>query len=453
MTTSLEMIPVRRLDGQETSLGAYAGKVRLVVNVASKCGLTPQYSALEALYRKYRGLGLEILGFPANEFGAQEPGSNAEIQSFCSTAYDVSFPMFSKLVVKGPGQHPLYRALTLAQPEARSLPGSNFRAMLVKHGIDVGLAHDILWNFEKFLVNRRGEVIARFAPDVPPDSELLVSAIDRELSAKRLAGLRVFITGATSGVGEAFANRAVAEGASLSLHGRDPAKVNALVARLGQSSGAKARAFVADLSSLAEVARLAKELAEAGPLDVLINNAGVGFGSDAKRRELSRDGFELRFAVNFLAPFLLTELLTERGLPGRAVVNVASAGQAALDENDLMSERNYDGVLAYRRSKLALISDSFERARRDPDRAYVALHPGTFLATQMVREANITPQGTAEQGSNALLYVVEQALAGHTAVYFDQERPALAEPAASDAAAQARLRATALELTARFRRS
>lgn len=182
MSNSLEAIPVRTVDGQPASLANYAGKVRLVVNVASKCGLTPQYEGLEALYRRFHEQGFEILGFPANEFGAQEPGTEAEIKDFCSTKYDVTFPLFSKIVVKGPGQHPLYAALIGAQPSALSLPGHDFRAKLVKHGIDVGAPQDITWNFEKFLIDKQGEVVARFAPDVTPDAELLVSAIERELA-------------------------------------------------------------------------------------------------------------------------------------------------------------------------------------------------------------------------------------------------------------------------------
>ena len=181
MPSTLESIPVRTIDGREASLADYSGKVRLVVNVASKCGLTPQYAALEALYRRYHARGFEVLGFPANEFGAQEPGSEQEIKAFCSTQYDVTFPLFSKIVVKGAGQHPLYRVLTEAQPIASGLPGSDFRGNLAKHGIDVGAARDITWNFEKFLLNRRGEVVARFAPDVKPDADALVSAVEREL--------------------------------------------------------------------------------------------------------------------------------------------------------------------------------------------------------------------------------------------------------------------------------
>ena len=184
MPSSIEQIPLETIDGTATSLGAFAGKVRLVVNVASQCGLTPQYAALEALYEKYSGRGLEVLGFPANEFGAQEPGANAEIKEFCSTKFGVRFPMFAKLVVKGPGQHPLYKSLTTECPQARSLPGSDFREKLLGYGIDPGQPADVLWNFEKFLVDRHGQVVDRFAPDVPPDAEIIVSAIERELATQ-----------------------------------------------------------------------------------------------------------------------------------------------------------------------------------------------------------------------------------------------------------------------------
>lgn len=183
MTTTIEEIPVKTIDGKSTTLADYTGKVRLVVNVASQCGLTPQYTALEALYRKYKDRGFEILAFPANEFGAQEPGTEAEIKEFCSTKYDVSFPLFSKIVVKGEGQHPLYAKLTAERPEARTLPGSDFRAKLAGHGIPLGAPDEVLWNFEKFLVDRGGNVIDRFSPDVPPDAELVVSAIERALGS------------------------------------------------------------------------------------------------------------------------------------------------------------------------------------------------------------------------------------------------------------------------------
>jgi len=181
MTSPVDSIPVTTLDGKAASLKDHEGTVRLVVNVASKCGLTPQYTALEALYRRYSDRGLRVLGFPANEFGAQEPGSNEDIAAFCSTSYDVTFPMFAKIVVKGEGQHPLYAALTQAQPTAAELPGSTFKADLAKYGVKLGAPDEIAWNFEKFLVNRKGEVVARFAPDVAPDADILVKAIEREL--------------------------------------------------------------------------------------------------------------------------------------------------------------------------------------------------------------------------------------------------------------------------------
>ncbi len=181
MTIALEQIPVKKNDGSSATLGDYGGKVRLVVNVASQCGLTPQYTALEALYGKYRDRGFEVLAFPANEFGAQEPGTDAEIKEFCSTKYDVTFPLFSKIVVKGEGQHPLYAKLTADRPEARTLPGSDFRGKLEGYGIKTGAPSEVLWNFEKFLVDRQGNVIERFAPDVPPDADVVVSAIEKAL--------------------------------------------------------------------------------------------------------------------------------------------------------------------------------------------------------------------------------------------------------------------------------
>jgi glutathione peroxidase len=181
MTANLYGIPVQSIDGKPTSLGAYEGKVLLVVNVASKCGLTPQYEGLERLYTKYRGRGLEVLGFPANEFGAQEPGTDAEIKTFCDTKYQVDFPMFSKIVVKGAQQHPLYALLTSAQPLAREKVGSDFKDKLRKYGVVLGEPHEITWNFEKFLLSRDGHVVARFAPDVAPDDALVTDAIEAQL--------------------------------------------------------------------------------------------------------------------------------------------------------------------------------------------------------------------------------------------------------------------------------
>jgi glutathione peroxidase len=181
MTTALQDIPVTRIGGQPTSLGAYAGKVLLVVNVASKCGLTPQYDSLEKLYEDKHAQGLEVLGFPANNFGAQEPGTDAEISEFCALTYDVKFPLFSKISVLGADQHPLYAGLTAAQPAATG--DGPFRERLKGYGISPANTVDVLWNFEKFLVGRDGKVIARFAPDVTADDPRLVQAIDDALAA------------------------------------------------------------------------------------------------------------------------------------------------------------------------------------------------------------------------------------------------------------------------------
>lgn len=183
MSTDIQSIPLKTISGDDSRLADYAGKVLLVVNVASKCGLTPQYEGLEKLYEEYRDRGLVVLGFPANDFGAQEPGTNDEIQEFCQTNFGVQFPMFSKIAVTGPEQHPLYEALTAAQPEATGKPGSSFREKLASHGIQPASDTDVLWNFEKFLVNREGRVVARFAPDVAPNDALITEAIERELAA------------------------------------------------------------------------------------------------------------------------------------------------------------------------------------------------------------------------------------------------------------------------------
>ncbi|MDB5847329.1 MAG: glutathione peroxidase subfamily protein [Rhodoferax sp.] len=177
---SIYPISVNRIDGSADTLASYSGKVLLVVNVASKCGLTPQYEGLEKLYKDKRAQGLEVLGFPANDFKGQEPGTEAEITEFCSLTYGVDFPMFSKISVVGENRHPLYEALTEAQPKA--IGDGPFRERLKGYGIPMGQPADVLWNFEKFLVGRSGEVVARFAPDVTADDPRLVEAIEAELA-------------------------------------------------------------------------------------------------------------------------------------------------------------------------------------------------------------------------------------------------------------------------------
>ncbi len=182
MSDSIYSIPVEKISGQPGSLEEFKGQVLLVVNVASKCGLTPQYEGLEKLYELYRGQGLVIAGFPANDFKAQEPGTNDEIQSFCRINYGVTFPLFSKITVVGPEKHPLYKALIAAQPKATSTAETPFREKLKGYGIDTLPEPEILWNFEKFLVNRKGKAVQRFSPDTQPDAPELVAAIKAELA-------------------------------------------------------------------------------------------------------------------------------------------------------------------------------------------------------------------------------------------------------------------------------
>jgi glutathione peroxidase len=183
MPTAIQDVPLKTITGQDAKLGDYAGKVLLVVNVASKCGLTPQYEALEKLYSDKRDQGLVVLGFPANDFGAQEPGTNEEIQDFCTTNFGVDFPMFSKIAVTGPETHPLYKALIEARPQAQANAGEDFRERLKNYGMTPNPEPGILWNFEKFLVGRNGEVVARFAPNVAPNDPLVLQAIDKALAA------------------------------------------------------------------------------------------------------------------------------------------------------------------------------------------------------------------------------------------------------------------------------
>ncbi|MDD2868218.1 glutathione peroxidase [Neomegalonema sp.] len=177
--TALAEIPLTRIDGAQDSLSAHAGKALLIVNVASKCGFTKQYAGLEALHAARAAQGFEVLGFPANDFGGQEPGTEAEIAGFCSATYGVTFPMFAKIVATGPEKHPLYAALTRALPEA--LDGEATAANLARYGIKPGAPGEVLWNFEKFLVGRDGVPLARFASGVTPEDPRLLAALDAAL--------------------------------------------------------------------------------------------------------------------------------------------------------------------------------------------------------------------------------------------------------------------------------
>jgi glutathione peroxidase len=161
--TSVHNIQVKDIDGKEVKLDAYKGKVLLIVNVASKCGLTPQYKALEAIHEKYKDKGFAVLAFPCNQFMGQEPGTNEEIKQFCSSKYNVTFPLFDKVDVNGPKRHPLYVALA---------------------GKDSPYPGDIKWNFGKFLIGRDGKIIKRFEPKTTPDSPEVTQAIEEALAAK-----------------------------------------------------------------------------------------------------------------------------------------------------------------------------------------------------------------------------------------------------------------------------
>ena len=180
MSQNLYDIPLTSIDGDAQTLKKFKGKVLLVVNVASKCGLTPQYEGLEKLYERKRDQGLEVLGFPSNDFLGQEPGTEAEIKEFCTLKYDVKFPLFSKLTVVGENKHPLYRELTGAVPEATG--EGPMRAKLQGYGIEANPKPEVQWNFEKFLIGRDGRVAARFTPDVTADDPRLLQAIDTELA-------------------------------------------------------------------------------------------------------------------------------------------------------------------------------------------------------------------------------------------------------------------------------
>ena len=175
-------IPVERIDGTPTSLAEHSGKVLLIVNVASKCGFTPQYAALESLYEENHEKGLVICGFPANDFGAQEPGSDEEIQTFCQSNFGVKFPMYSKIAVTGAARHPLYNALVESTPETTG-DTSDLRQHLVEFGVEPTSPPEVLWNFEKFLLGRDGKVAARFAPNIVPDDPVLRDAIEAEINS------------------------------------------------------------------------------------------------------------------------------------------------------------------------------------------------------------------------------------------------------------------------------
>lgn len=260
----------------------------------------------------------------------------------------------------------------------------------------------------------------------------------------------ILITGATDGLGKLTALQLAKRGAFVLVHGRNKEKLAGVVEELKASSGNEnVDGLVADFSALAEVRRLAGEfLAKYPRLDVLVNNAGVGY-ADAR---YGKDGHELRFAVNYLAPFLLTQLLLPAltdAAPSR-IVNVSSAGQYPVDFDDIMLEKNFDASRAYSQSKLALIMFTIELAGKLKGKNITvnSLHPGTYLDTNMVRRAGITPWGEPESGADAEVYLaISESLEGVTGKYFDVKKESKADRQAYDKQARERLWRLSRELT------
>lgn len=180
MQTSVHDFKMNRIDGTPMPLSEYKGKVLLIVNVASKCGLTPQYDGLEKIYEKYKEQGFEVLGFPANEFLGQEPGTNADIQEFCRTNFGVKFPMFEKIVVKGKDIHPLYNYLINTKKDTTQKKGGTLMERLMAKNL-LSKDHEIHWNFEKFLVDRNGKIVERFSPELTPEDPVITAAIEKTL--------------------------------------------------------------------------------------------------------------------------------------------------------------------------------------------------------------------------------------------------------------------------------
>jgi NAD(P)-dependent dehydrogenase (short-subunit alcohol dehydrogenase family) len=298
-------------------------------------------------------------------------------------------------------------------------------------------------------LNARGTTQKRIRQIPKP----LMRRTTRSDDMKPIEEQTILITGATSGLGEELAKALAGLGATLLLHGRDPERGLETVRKIKEMTGNdKIQFYRADLSSLREVNELARQIiADASRLEVLINNAGVGFGKDASKRELSQDGYELRFAVNYLAPYLLTERLTsllKASTPAR-IVNVASVGQAPLDFDNIMLTRGYSGVTAYRQSKLAMIAWTFDLAERLAGTGVTvnALHPASLMPTKMVLEAGWQTMSSVEEGLKATLrLVIDPALENVTGEYFDGLRLAKANVQAYGKQVRQRLAALSREL-------
>jgi NAD(P)-dependent dehydrogenase (short-subunit alcohol dehydrogenase family) len=268
-----------------------------------------------------------------------------------------------------------------------------------------------------------------------------------------IAGKTVLITGSTDGVGRYVACRLAAAGANVLIHGRDTARADALIEEIRQAAGAAPRFYRADLSSLAETRKLAETvLAEHTRMDVLVSNAGIGSQNEGTGRQISKDGHELRFAVNYLAGFLLAHLLLpllKASAPSR-IVNVASLGQYPIDFDDVMITKRFSGGRAYAQSKLAQIMSTIDLADELKGSGVTvnALHPATYMNTTMVRASGTTPISTVEQGGEAILHLISgDDVAAGSGLFFNGMHEAKPDPQAYDAAARKRLRELSLRLT------
>ena len=268
-----------------------------------------------------------------------------------------------------------------------------------------------------------------------------------------MAGKTVLITGSTDGVGRYVATQLAMSGANVLIHGRDTARAETLSDEIKRAGGRAPAFYQADLSSLASVRKFADTvLADHGRLDVFVSNAGIGSQNGGPGRQTSADGYELRFAVNYLAGFLLAYRLLpllKASAPSR-IVNVASLGQHPIDFDDVMITKNYSGSRAYAQSKLSQIMFTVDLAEelRGSGVTVNSLHPATYMNTTMVRAGGITPMSTVEQGGAAILHLVTgDDMVGKSGLFFNGLNEAKPNPQASDAAARRRLRTLSLELT------
>jgi len=268
-----------------------------------------------------------------------------------------------------------------------------------------------------------------------------------------MRGKTVFITGSTDGVGRYVATKLAAQGANVLIHGRDAARANGVIADIKRAGGSVPVFYQADLSSLTETRQLAERvLADHDRLDVFISNAGIGSQNEGPQRQVSRDGHELRFAVNYLAGFLLARLLLPRlkaSAPSR-IVNVASLGQHPIDFDDVMIVRNYSGTRAYSQSKLSQIMFTIDLAEELKGSGVTvnSLHPATYMNTTMVRAGGITPISTVEQGGEAILHLVSgDDVAGKSGLFFNGMNEMRANAQAYDGEARSKLRELSLRLT------